>query len=173
MDIDITFNDEWNAIVNNAGKMLAPSIRKGLQRAGAAAMQNIGDNWNAGGFPKWRELSLAYAIRKKAGMVEPGRQVSTNGADNTLTGALRLAARYMPLTFWPNYHTLVIKVDPRIQRGEKPVGEYADAVNAMRPYYTLTGAQQQDVAEQFALGFMNALKGVPDPVGRHLGGWSG
>ena len=172
-DVRVSFNAEWQELVNNCQRQLAPAMRKGLGRAGAAALQNVEAHWRpGGGVPAWATYSPAYAARKMAGMVEPGRQVSTSGQpDNILTGALKQAAVFVPLAHWPNSWTLVIMPRGELQRSRKgPVKDYMDAVYARRPFYGMTPADEMDVAEQFALGFINALKGVPDPVGRHLGG---
>lgn len=170
-DISLNFDEGWQALINNAQRAIGPAIRQGLRRAGAAALQNTEKHWKpGGGIPPWKPYSDQYRKNKAAGMVAPGRQVSTSSTpDNILTGALKQAAIYMPLTFWPNSWTLVIMPRGPMQRGKSPVADYMNAVFEQRPFYGMTPLEELDVAEQFAIGFINVLKGVPDPVGRHLG----
>jgi hypothetical protein len=171
MDAEITFNREWEQLINATGRSLKPAVQQGLRRAGASALERIDKRWvPGGGVPPWKAYSAYYAQQKGGGQAAPGRQVSHSTIpDLVLTGALKIAALYAPDTAWPNYHTLVLWPRRSVQRGKQPVGKYADAVYALRPFYGMTTADESVVAEQFVIGFMNVLHGLPDPVGRHLG----
>jgi hypothetical protein len=184
MNASITFDREWEAIANNTRRQLTPSVKQGLRRAGAAALQAVESHWHpGGGVPAWKAYTPAYARRKstpgalsdvtKHGELGAGaftRQLSHSATpDLIFTGALKQAAVYIPKASWPNPWTLVITPEPTVQRGKSPVRDYMNAVDAARPFYGLASWDITRVAEQFALGMMNALKGVADPVGRHLG----
>lgn len=178
MNIEVTFNEEWKRLAGSR-PLFRMAVQAGLRRAAAQALVEVGENFRAHGRPPWAPLSALYRRAKMDGKVQPGRQLASTAAgaaDNTLTGALRIAALKHPRSrMGPDWIDLF--PDPRIALetrrprggGPKPVGEYAGHVNRARPFMTIPAAAMPVVAEEFVIGLKNELFGVPQHVGIDLG----
>jgi hypothetical protein len=170
MGFDLTLSGGWESLSQNMARMAGPSGKKALQRCAAAALSRIKEHWvPGGGVPPWAAYSPAYAKRKAAGSVVPGRQVSTSATpDNILTDALRQSAVFEPIVHFVSWHSIVVTPRGEMQRGKLPVKDYMGHVYARRPFYGLNQQDMDYIARQFAVGMLNALHGVPDVAGAHL-----
>lgn len=167
MSMTFETNAEWDRLMRG-DDLFEQANAQGLRRAGAQALKEVLQNFKKRGQPRrWKRLTDKYKKRKAAGKAAPIQEASTvaGQADLILTGALLRAAVASPrhkltkesLEIWP---------DGDIRIGRSSVGEYADSVNAVRPFYALTDAAQRRIAKEYAIGFSNVLRGLEDSTGR-------